>query len=122
MDKYICGDKLREIRLERGKMLQEVADYIGVTKSNVGHYEHHRHPIPHDKLIKLAEYFNVPVGYFYGESTGGKTFRKPKIEFENSATAWTESDVKSYVDKLQELFPEYDLTIKLQNFYPGIFE
>ena len=58
------GEKLREIRELRGYTIQQVADYIGVSKQSISLYEKAKcKPLP-GTFQKLVELFKVPSHFF----------------------------------------------------------
>lgn len=66
------GQKLKELRGK--KSLREVAEKVGCDFSHLGRLERGQKPSI-DLLEKLAEYYDVPVGYFFDNYTDEeKTF------------------------------------------------
>ncbi|MFC5531830.1 helix-turn-helix domain-containing protein [Cohnella yongneupensis] len=64
------GERLRALRLHKKISQEEVARYIGITRSAYSHYEiNNRQPV-YDTLIKLAAYFDVSLDYIIGGTTG----------------------------------------------------
>lgn len=60
------GEKLRELRLQKGLTQQQLGTQIGVTKSVISFYElQERMPSP-DILVKLASVFHVTTDYLLG--------------------------------------------------------
>ena len=60
--------KIRELRMKKGKSLQEVADAVGVSKTHVWELEKGRTENPSlEMLTKLADYFEVPIRSLMGE-------------------------------------------------------
>ena len=60
------GNILKKLRLEEGLTQQQLADYLGVTKSVVSYYElHERIPSP-EIIIKLSAIFHVSADYLLG--------------------------------------------------------
>lgn len=60
--------RLRELRMKKGKSLQEVADAVGVSKTHVWELEKGRTENPSlEMLTKLADYFKVPIRSLMGE-------------------------------------------------------
>lgn len=53
---------LREIRLESGKTLEDMANIIGVTTPAYYNYENGIRKIPADRAVRLANYLGVKVG------------------------------------------------------------
>lgn len=61
------GDKLREIRLKRGKTLEEVANAINTTATTISKYESGKViNIPQKKIEKIAEFLEVNPSYILG--------------------------------------------------------
>jgi transcriptional regulator with XRE-family HTH domain len=61
------GARLGELRLKKGKSLQDVADAVGVSKTHIWQMEKGKSENPSVELIKkLAEYFEVSVEYLMG--------------------------------------------------------
>lgn len=62
------GAKLAQLRLRKGKSLQEVADAVGVSKTHIWQLEKGASQNPSvDLLRKLAEYFSVPLTFLSGD-------------------------------------------------------
>lgn len=61
------GARLAELRLKKGKSLQDVADVVGVSKTHIWQMEKGKSENPSlDLLKKLAEYFSVPLDFLVG--------------------------------------------------------
>lgn len=61
------GEKLREIRLKRGKTLEEVASAINATATTISKYESGKvRNIPQNKLEAIAAYLDVHPSYILG--------------------------------------------------------
>lgn len=58
--------RLRELIDEKGVKHREVAENIGVTRQTVGQYADGTTLPTLDKLLKMAEYFDVPLDYIAG--------------------------------------------------------
>ena len=59
---------LRDERKKSGCTQQQLADLLGVDRSTYSYYESGRLQIPQDVLLKLAEFYQVPVSCFFAES------------------------------------------------------
>ena len=60
--------KLQNLRLKKGKSLQQVADAVGVSKTHVWELERGRTGNPSlEMLTKLADYFGVTIRSLVGE-------------------------------------------------------
>jgi transcriptional regulator with XRE-family HTH domain len=60
------GDKLRELREKKGVTQQDLADFLGVGRPTIAGYETKNKQPDYDKLVKIADYFNVPIDYLLG--------------------------------------------------------
>ncbi len=59
--------RLAELRMKKGKSLQEVANVVGVSKTHVWQMEKGRSDNPSIELLKkLSDYFSVPVQFLMG--------------------------------------------------------
>ena len=89
------GERLRALRLHKKISQEEVARYIGITRSAYSHYEiNNRQPV-YDTLIKLAAYFDVSLDYIIG---GGPAKSK--------SDAPVAADTREVLDLLQQLSRE----------------
>lgn len=71
--KDIFGERLMEIRKERGETQQELADSIGITQQSLCRYEQGERTANIDFIRKVAKHYNVPADYFLGLS-GAKSY------------------------------------------------
>lgn len=60
------GEKIRKLRKEKGLRQQDIADFLHVSASTVGMWEHGRRDPDTDILSKIADYFDVTVDYLLG--------------------------------------------------------
>lgn len=61
------GARLAELRLRKGKSLQDVADVVGVSKTHVWQMEKGKSENPSIELLRrFAEYFAVPLDFLIG--------------------------------------------------------
>ena len=61
------ADRLRSLRAERGLTQKDVFTGIGVSQIVYQRYEYGSYPA-YEKLIALADYFNVSLDYLVGRS------------------------------------------------------
>ena len=61
-------NRIRELRIERGRTQLEIAQYLGVTKQAVSAYEKDKATPPTDVCKRLADLFMVSVDYLLGRS------------------------------------------------------
>lgn len=68
------GDRIKELRIGKGKSLQQVADAIEASKAHIWELESNRSKNPSiDMLQKLANYFETTVSYLIEEPQGDLT-------------------------------------------------
>lgn len=62
-------ERLKDLRVERGLKLEELAEQVGLSKSALGSYENDEDKeINHGSLLKLADFYQVTVDYLLGLS------------------------------------------------------
>lgn len=61
-------ENIRNLREDRDKKQQEVADYLHIKQTTYSKYELGKINIPIEIFIKLADYYNVSVDYLLGRS------------------------------------------------------
>lgn len=67
MPEATLGNKIRKHRLLKRFYKKDLAEYIGVVTYTIDSYELGlSYPLP-EKLIKIAEYFKMPIEYFYDD-------------------------------------------------------
>ena len=60
-------ERLKDLRVERGLKLEELAEQTGISKSALGSYENDDYKeINHGSLLKLADFYQVSVDYLLG--------------------------------------------------------
>lgn len=57
------GDRLRELRKERGLQQRELGELYGLSSSAIGSYERNLREPTLELLLQLSEYFGVSVDY-----------------------------------------------------------
>lgn len=67
------GQRLKELREERGLTQQDVADILNVGRPTIAGYETKGKQPDYDKLKILANYFDVSVDYLIGNTDIRKT-------------------------------------------------
>lgn len=72
-------NRIKQLRLERGRTQSEIADYLGTTKQNISYYERMDKMPPADICQRLADFFLVSVDYLIGRTDDPKAVEvKPK--------------------------------------------
>jgi len=62
----IFGERLRELRNEKGLSCVALGQKIGVRDSTIVQWENNKHDIKGEYLVKLAKFFGVSVDYLLG--------------------------------------------------------
>lgn len=62
----VFGERLKELRIERGLGQVELSKALGVSKGIVSMWENGLREPKMSNLILLATYFNVPIDYLAG--------------------------------------------------------
>lgn len=62
----LFSTRLKALRCEKGLTLQQVADYLSVNKATISFYEKGKRTPCFDRLLKLANLFNVSIDYLLG--------------------------------------------------------
>ena len=58
--------RLRDLREDADKSQAEIAKIIGTSQSYYAQYENGKRAIPFERMIVLAEYYNVSLDYIAG--------------------------------------------------------
>lgn len=87
-DRKALGERLREARVYLGFSQDQVATFLGVSRSALSQIESGRRKVDALELKKLAGLYNRPVGHFTGEETAEFSFG---------------SDIKHLARKVSEL-------------------
>lgn len=58
--------RLKDLREDEDKSQAEIAEVIGTSQQYYGKYETGQRPIPFERVIELAKYYNVTIDYIAG--------------------------------------------------------
>lgn len=61
-------NRLKELRLQKGKLQEDIGKVIGVSGRAISNYETGKRDMSPEIILKLAQYFNVSTDYFLGKS------------------------------------------------------
>ena len=68
-NKKLTATRLKELRLEKGYTMQEVAKKIDIkNRSNIYEIEHAKSGLNIDRAFKFSDLYNVSLDYIYGLS------------------------------------------------------
>lgn len=60
------GDRLSELRKDKGLTQEKFGQIINVNRDSISTYETNKSEAPYDVIIKIAKYFNVSLDYLFG--------------------------------------------------------
>lgn len=60
------GERLKELRIEKGLSLKKLADAVGLTPAGINYWEQNKRVPNLDAVIALADFFNVSLDYIAG--------------------------------------------------------
>lgn len=64
----MLGKKLKELRKKKGLRQDELAAILGITRSQISSYEINRSKPSFSVLMKLSDFFSMPLDYFHEEN------------------------------------------------------
>ncbi|CAM2977729.1 helix-turn-helix transcriptional regulator [Paenibacillus sediminis] len=95
------GNRIAELREQRGWTQEEVASLIGITRAALSHYEKNRRKPDFEVLNKLADLFKVSIDYLIG-----RTAKQENV---------LDEDVRQFVDQLElsddDILERFQLTV-----------
>lgn len=105
MNKY--GIRIRELRDKKKDTLEELARKLNMSWSTLGKYERGERRITPELLEQIAEVYDTPVSYFYGEDLPEelKKYGEGWVSFAKDMTEkeLTPEQIRSLVDFLEKL-------------------
>ena len=66
--KEVFAERVKQLREEKGVVQNDIAEYLNVTRSQIGEIERGRTSTPAERVYLLAEYFGVSSDYLLGLS------------------------------------------------------
>jgi len=88
----IFGEKLKELREDRGLRQEDIGALFGFGKSTVSQWESGKSQPEFDIVVKLADFFKVSIDYLMGRNT-------PAVIYENLIKDLTEEEVMSLCEQ-----------------------
>lgn len=73
-------NRIKELRIEKGLLQSDIAEYLGKSERIVGFYERGERDPNTDTLIKLSELFHVSIDYILGKSDHRKKLELDDID------------------------------------------
>ena len=71
----MIGQKLRELREEKGLLQKDIANFLNISTSAYGYYEQGKRNPDIEILGKLADFFNVSTDYLLGKTNVKNTLK-----------------------------------------------
>lgn len=100
------GVRIKELRMKKGESLQQVADAIRSSKAHIWEMETGKNKNPSaDSLKKLADHFEVSVGYLIGEDPASEDQQSEMIAMFRDLKSLSDSDretIKALMKNLKE--------------------
>lgn len=59
----MLSKKIKNLRIQKGKTQQELADLLNISRSTLAGYESESKQPSYEMLVKIADYFDVPTDY-----------------------------------------------------------
>ncbi|NLB42089.1 MAG: helix-turn-helix transcriptional regulator [Clostridiales bacterium] len=84
----MLSERLKELRKEKGVTQGEIATLLGVDRSTYGKYEIGDSTPAADRLMWLAEYFDVTLDYLLGRSNFSSPSDAPPAETTTAETSY----------------------------------
>ncbi|MEY8385915.1 helix-turn-helix domain-containing protein [Oscillospiraceae bacterium 38-13] len=112
----VFGQRLRELRKQRGISQNELSKHVGVSKSSVNMYERGEREPSFETLEAIADFFNVNMDYLLGRtpldifvnSFDEKQFSKPAlIVLSKLLCAFADSDEKIFPGIFKEAYDTF---------------
>lgn len=88
-------ERLKDLRVERGLKLEELAELTGISKSALGSYEADDYKeINHGSLVKLADFYQVSLDYLFGRTENRGQVNTPlsELHLDDKAVELLKSD------------------------------
>lgn len=102
------AQRLKNLRKEKKKTQQDIADFLEIRRSTYGEYERGRIMPPYEKIKRLSDHFNVSVDYLMGTTNFRTTNDKIDTIVKREIT-----DVSKTLTHLIEELKDEDAIVKL---------
>lgn len=102
----MIGERLCEIRKDRGLTQKQLADALGVSENSISLYERDI-TTPDDEIkIRMAEYFNISLDYLIGAINHPLSLHRTNTHFlyAENIPAGAEKEMKAFLEHLQSKY------------------
>lgn len=79
-EKSVLAERLHMLRVASGMKQEDIANYLGISRSSYTYYELSRSKPDYDSLIRLASLFRVSVDYLIGKTNFPDASRQLRVE------------------------------------------
>ena len=111
------GERLKELRLERGYDQKELGKLLNITSSSISNWETNRRSPDLKTLVDIADFFNVMVDYLLGRTN----FRTNNIYKDNQDYITIQLSKNKYPElSHKDLLEKLDLLFKLEKLIKNI--
>lgn len=98
-------NRIRELRKERGLTMKQLGAVVELAESTISQYETGKRQPDNETLLRLGEYFGVPVDYILGNDM---PIAEPKLDdftfaMHNASRDLTEQDKQLLIDMAARL-------------------
>lgn len=105
------GKRLKELRRENVLTMEEIAKVIGVAKSSYAGYESEFRKPSLDKLVRVAQHYDVSVDYLLGLTDERNCFNEEQDSMGNLRFSKHERElISAFVSLLTRKFPAFNHT------------
>lgn len=106
-------DRLKHLRIEKGKTQKEMAKDLGTTDVTIGRYEAGTREPKTDVLNALADYFDVSTDYLLGR-TDKKNPEKERLQNIDSISAHRIGKIEKLSDEALDQLDDYIKYLELK--------
>jgi len=71
----VFGDRLKQLRTNKNIMQKDMAKYLEIATISYQRYEYGEREPDFNKLVKIADYFNVSIDYLLGRTNKSEVNR-----------------------------------------------
>ena len=82
------GNRIRELRKAKGLTMKQLGEVLDLAESTISQYETGKRQMDNETLLRLGEFFDVPVGYILGAE------ENIKAPTENGERALSDAELK----------------------------
>jgi len=69
----MLGNRIKELRLQKGITQEQLAQHLNVAKSTIGMWENEKREPNFKMLIRIADYFDCSIDYLLGRTNDPMT-------------------------------------------------